>query len=70
MNWKHWLQGLLGAVVSSAATTVGAVAGSSMSGTPMDVKQVGGAAAGGAIAGAVLYLKQSPVPAEIKDEGE
>ena len=63
-NWKKWLHGFLGAVISSTATTVGAVAGSTISGTPMDMKAVGGAALGGAITGAVLYLKQSPIPEE------
>lgn len=63
-NWKKWLHGLLGAVISSAATTVGAAGGASMAGTPLEIKQLGGAAVGGAITGAVLYLRQSPIPAE------
>lgn len=63
MKWKKWLHGLLGAVVSGAATAVGAVAGMVGSGeTHMDAGAVTGAAVGGAITGAVLYLKQSPVP--------
>lgn len=62
MNWKAWLHGLLGATIAGAATTVGAVSGATATGTPLDAKAVGGATLGGAIAGAVLYLRQSPIP--------
>jgi hypothetical protein len=62
MSWKIWLQGLLGAVVSGTATTVGAAGAASAAGSPLAIKQIGGAAIGGALAGAVLYLKQSPIP--------
>lgn len=62
MNWKKWLHGLLGAVISGTVTTVGATIGATASGSPMDAKATGGAALGGAITGAVLYLRQSPLP--------
>lgn len=64
MNWKHWVKGLLAAIISGAATTVGAVGGAAAAGSPLELKQIGGAAAGGAISGAVMYLKQSPIPVE------
>ena len=62
-KWKKWLHGLLAAVISSASTTIGAIAGSAAAGADhIDLGQVSGAAIGGAIMGAVLYLKQSPLP--------
>lgn len=63
MNWKAWLQGLLAAAISGTATTVGAYAGTAMTGNALDLKATGGAALGGAVVGAVMYLKQSPIPA-------
>lgn len=62
MTWRHWLRGLLAAVISGSATTVGAVTGASAVGHPLEGEQLAGAAVGGAVAGAVMYLKQSPVP--------
>lgn len=62
MTVKHWLHGLMAAIVSGSASTVGAISGAAVSGTPMDFKAMGGAAIGGALTGAIFYLKQSPVP--------
>jgi len=65
MNWKnfhHWFHGLAAAVISSAASTVGAMIGAAAAGHPLDYTQLGGAALGAALLGAALYLKQSPLP--------
>ena len=64
---KAWLHGLLGAALTGAATTAGAVL-SAMAFSPKMVwsiefwATVGGAGIAGGVTGALLYLRQSPLP--------
>lgn len=61
-HFVHWVHGLFAAVISTAASTVGAMIGAAATGHPLDYTQLGGAALGAALLGAVMYLKQSPLP--------
>lgn len=66
MTLKAWAHGLGAAIVSGAASAVSGIVGASFTGVPIDWKQIGAAATGGALIAAVLYLKQSPLPAPDK----
>lgn len=65
LNLELWLKGLLAAVISGAANTVAVIIVDPDHFSPTAVggfKKLGAVALGGAIVGAVMYLKQSPVP--------
>ena len=72
---RKWFRGLAGGVIGSAASNLAAALGlgaaSSMGVkvTALDLKQLGVLFVAGAISGAVLFLKQSPIP-PAEDETE
>ena len=65
---RKWFRGLFGGIIGSAASSASAamgLAGASAIGVdvkPLDLKQLGAVFLTGAICGAVLFLKQSPIP--------
>lgn len=67
---KHWLHGLLAALITSASTaglSILGVAGAEALGVnvpQLDLKQLGIVLLSGGIVGTLSYLKQSPLPPE------
>lgn len=60
MNWKLWLKGLLAATINSVAvTTTSALTDPEHAMNPGKLSATIGV---GALVGALLYLKQSPIP--------
>jgi hypothetical protein len=65
---KLWLNHLIAAVITGGSSTALAslgISGASMVGLdikPLDFKQLGAVALGGAVVGLLAYLKQSPIP--------
>ena len=64
-NWRHWIHGLIAAIISSASTTILATVGTNITGDPLNWHQIQTIAVSSSFMGALLYLKQSPLPAEI-----
>lgn len=68
MNWlslELWLKGLLAAAITGAANCISVIIVDPDHFSPSAVggfKKLGAIALGGGIVGAVMYLKQSPVP--------
>lgn len=64
MNWKVWLKGLIGAIVSTAANSVSVLVADPKHFNPgiAGWANLGLVALVSAVVGAALYLKQSPVP--------
>ncbi len=58
MSWQVWLKGLLAAFISAGATAASGATLTRIS----DLRGIGVMALVSGIAGALLYLKQSPVP--------
>lgn len=57
-NWRVWMKGLAAAFVSAAATAVAGAAVTKLH----DLRTMGVMTLAAGIAGAALYLKQSPLP--------
>jgi hypothetical protein len=57
-NWQVWVKGLAAAFVSAAATAASGAAATKLS----DLRGIAVMALVSGIAGALLYLKQSPIP--------
>jgi hypothetical protein len=57
-NWRVWLRGLLAAFISAGATAASGAAATKLS----DLRGIAVMALVSGIAGAVLYLRQSPIP--------
>ncbi len=60
MNWKLWLKGLLAATINSVAITATSALTDPEHAT--NPSKIGLTVGVGAITGALLYLKQSPLP--------
>lgn len=73
MDFSHWIQGLIGAGINSAASSFTAVV---VSPTTFNVETAGGWAKIGslvgvsALVGFALYLKQSPLPTTVERTSE
>ena len=64
-DWRIWLKGLVAAVLSSAANSMSVLIADPQHFNPTiagGFRNLGIVALVGAIVGAALYLKQSPVP--------
>jgi hypothetical protein len=57
-SWEIWGKGLLAAFISAAATAASGVAATRLS----DLRGIAVMAVMAGVAGALLYLKQSPIP--------
>lgn len=58
MSWQAWAKGLLAAFISAAATGASGAAITRLG----DLRGVGVMALVSGVMGAILYLKQSPIP--------
>jgi hypothetical protein len=58
MTWQVWVKGLLAAFISAGATAASGAAVTKLS----DLRGIGVMALVSGITGALLYLRQSPVP--------
>lgn len=63
-HWSVWLKGIVAALVSGAATGIGAMLAVPEAGLTAKPGAVVKVAAIGAIVGVAGYLRQSPVPPE------
>lgn len=60
---ETWFYGLAAAMISSSATTAGALLTSAATGTGVNWPQLGVSVGVSAVIAGCLYLKQSPLPA-------
>ncbi len=58
-NWRIWLKGLLSAAISGGATGIAAALSAPQ---PYEVKNLMIVMFTAGVAGAALYIKQSPIP--------
>jgi len=69
MNWKHWIYGLVSAVVNGVATSITAMAIDPSTFNLSDgAGKIGTLALVSAIMSTASYLKQAPLPKEIENE--
>lgn len=62
MELKHWLKGLVAAVISGAATVVTNISAGQILGQQLSWKFIGTSAGIAGLIAAANYLKQSPIP--------
>ena len=69
MNWKHWIYGLISAVVNGVATSITAMAiDPSTFNLHEGAGKIGTLALVSAIMSTASYLKQKPLPEETTNE--
>lgn len=64
MNWTIWIQGIISAAITGAATTVTTVvvAPEQFNATPEGITKIGIVAGVAAVLSVANFLKQSPIP--------
>lgn len=69
-QWADWAKTIVAGSISGACSAILAVTGTAVIGKPLNWEQIGAVAGAGAFMSAVMYLKQSPLPADIKPTQE